>query len=340
MVVIGLYGRRRRGKVCAAIDLGTNSCRLLVVRPEPGGYRVIDSYSRITRLGQGLDATGRLSDASMERTIAALRVCAGKIRRQGAVRERHVATDACRRADNSREFIERVRDRTGLVLEIVPPCEEVRLTFDACRSLVAPLARRVIMVDIGGGSTEVSWFSSFGGRSFSLDAWISVPCGVLSVSGRLGTGPVSIQRYRDVVADIAARFAPFEARHRLRRYLGDNVQMIGASGTVTTLAGIHLQLPVYRRSMVDGITLETKHLAAVIDRVRALDLDGRSAIPSIDRDRAEFVAAGAAILDAVLATWPMERLTVADRGLREGILHELAGPDSQSDLRQVGQAAR
>ena len=121
MVVIGLYGRRRRGKVCAAIDLGTNSCRLLVVRPEPGGYRVIDSYSRITRLGQGLDATGRLSDASMERTIAALRVCAGKIRRQGAVRERHVATDACRRADNSREFIERVRDRTGLVLEIVPP---------------------------------------------------------------------------------------------------------------------------------------------------------------------------------------------------------------------------
>ena len=340
MVVTGLYGQQRTGTVCAAIDLGTNSCRLLVVRPEPDGYRVIDSFSRITRLGQGLDATGRLSDESMERTMAALRVCAGKIRRHGTVRARHVATDACRRADNSREFIERVRAGTGLVLEIVPPCEEIRLTFNACRSLVAPLVRRVIMVDIGGGSTEVSWFSSFGGAGFSLDAWISVPCGVLSVSGHLGSGPISIQRYRDAVADLAARFAPFEARHRLRQHLGDNVQMIGASGTVTTFAGIHLRLPVYRRTMVDGITLETKHLAAVIDRVRALDLDGRSAIPSIDRDRAEFVVAGAAILDAVLATWPMERLTVADRGLREGILHELVGFDSQPDLRQVSQAAR
>jgi exopolyphosphatase / guanosine-5'-triphosphate,3'-diphosphate pyrophosphatase len=325
----------------AALDLGTNNCRLLVARPAPmassGGFRVVDAFSRIVRLGEGLEATGALSEMAMARTLEALRVCAAKIANRRVAGVRCVATEACRRAANCREFLDRVESDVGIELEIISTAEEARLVVAGCAPLLHARTPCAIVFDIGGGSTEIVWLrhsrsNGHAGRHghrakpgrFEILGSISLPFGVVTFTERFGGIEVSPAIYRAMVAEAEAALVPFEAHHQIRRHIGARrVQMIGSSGTVTTLAGIHLALPRYIRAMVDGSTLTFDQIDKVSRHLAGLDLAGRAASPCVGRERADLVLSGCAILDAICATWPIGQLRVADRGIREGILFDL-----------------
>jgi exopolyphosphatase/guanosine-5'-triphosphate,3'-diphosphate pyrophosphatase len=322
----------------AALDLGTNNCRLLVARPAPigsgGGFRVIDAFSRIVRLGEGLEASGELSEAAMARTLDALKVCAGKIAQRRVAAGRAVATEACRRAANCAGFLDRVRDETGIELEIISTAEEARLVVSGCAPLLHPRVPYAIVFDIGGGSTEIVWLRrGHAHHRAKRPGWAtrpeilgstSLPFGVVTFTERFGGIEVTPAIYRAMVDEAEAALAPFEHEHHIRRHIAARrVQMIGSSGTVTTLAGIHLALPRYIRAMVDGSTLTFAQIDRVSQHLAGLDLAGRAASPCVGRERADLVLSGCAILDAICATWPIGQLRVADRGVREGILFDL-----------------
>jgi exopolyphosphatase / guanosine-5'-triphosphate,3'-diphosphate pyrophosphatase len=312
----------------AALDLGTNNCRLLIARPVGEGFRVVDAFSRIVRLGEGLAATGMLSDEAMERTLEALKVCAAKIAGRKVDGGRYVATEACRRAVNCEEFLDRVQREVGLEIEIISSREEARLVVAGCSPLLHSRTPYAIIFDIGGGSTEIVWLRLWRGpdgrrRPLILGA-VSLPFGVVTLTDRFGGADVSPATYRLIVAEAAAALVPFENRHRiLRKIRAGMVQMLGSSGTVTTLAGIHLALPRYIRAMVDGSMLTFEQIATVSNHLAGLDFAGRAANPCIGHERADLVLSGCAVLDAICATWPVGRLRVADRGVREGILLDL-----------------
>jgi exopolyphosphatase/guanosine-5'-triphosphate,3'-diphosphate pyrophosphatase len=316
-----------RRAVYAALDLGTNNCRLLVARPAGNEFQVIDRYSRVVCLGEGLADRGRLSEAAMARGLAALTGCAGRLRRHRATRLRAVATEACRRAANGETFLERVRDKTGLELEIISSGEEARLAHAGCAPLLDPRQRHALIFDIGGGSTELSWLElSAGGEADrrpapALRDWHSLPIGVVNLSEAFGGREVSGQTYRRMVAEATAALAPFEARHGLADLAAQSgMQMLGTSGTATTLAGVHKRLPRYDRARVDGTDLRLGTVHALCRRLSRMSYPERVAEPCVGRARAELVVAGCAILEAICRTWPVARLRVADRGLREGIL--------------------
>lgn len=310
--------------VFAALDLGTNNCRLLVARPALDGFRVIDAFSRIVRLGEGLTRNDRLSDLAMERTLAALRVCGSKIERRGVTAARAVATEACRRATNCADFLEMVERETGIAIEIISAQEEGRLALAGCASLLAPRIPYAVVFDIGGGSTELMWLSVAEGRAPRILDQTSIRCGVIGLTEQFGCATDSAAMYRDMMDAVAEAIAPFEERNGIReRVAAGEVQMLGTSGTVTTLAGVHLGLCRYDRRAVDGSFLRTDHARAVIRRLVALDFEGRARHPCIGEDRADLVIAGCAVLDALCDCWPVERLRIADRGLREGILMDL-----------------
>jgi exopolyphosphatase/guanosine-5'-triphosphate,3'-diphosphate pyrophosphatase len=314
------------GETLAAIDLGTNNCRLLIARPQSGGFRVIDAYSRIVRLGEGLSRTGLLSEAAMDRTIAALRICARKMRQRRVTRARSVATEACRRAANCDAFLERVRTETGLEIEIISSDVEAELAFRGCAPLLLPDKSRAIVFDIGGGSTEIGWLAVDGPGRVELIDCISLPVGVVNLAERHDRAPVAPDMYEALTAEVAAMLEPFEARNGIAEAVGQGiVQMLGTSGTVTTLTGIHLGLPRYDRSQVDGRYLAFDAIDGINRALAALDWHGRAATPCIGPERADLVVAGCIILSAICRHWPVGRLRVADRGLREGILAELVG---------------
>ncbi|WP_348771538.1 Ppx/GppA phosphatase family protein [Azospirillum sp. SYSU D00513] len=312
--------------VFAALDLGTNNCRLLIARAAPGGFRVIDAFSRIVRLGEGLSRNDRLSDIAMQRTLAALKVCGSKIERRGVTSVRAVATEACRRAKNCNEFVDAVERETGIAIEIISTEEEGRLALAGCASLLDPKVPHAIVFDIGGGSTELMWLALERGRPPRIIDQTSIQCGVIGLTERFGGNDVSPGAYRRMVEDVANAIAPFEARNGIRAHVERGaVQMLGTSGTVTTLAGVNLGLGRYERNAVDGSYLRLKDARAVTERLVALDFDGRARHPCIGQERADLVVAGCAVLEAICDCWPVERLRIADRGLREGILVELIG---------------
>ncbi len=333
----------------AAIDLGTNNCRLLVARPTVNGFRVIDAFSRIVRLGEGLFASGELSEAAMARTLAALKICAKKMRRRRVARLRAVATEACRRAANGADFLERARRETGIELEIIASDEEARLALAGCRPLLDQRVPQGVVFDIGGGSTQVSWLAveDDGGSGLwrdrqapALRAWHSVPIGVVTLSEGYGGREITAETYWRMVDEVAAALAPFEAEHRLAGFAAaGTLQMLGTSGTVTTLAGLHKRLPRYDRSRVDGTQLRFSTIRLLSDRVAAMSYAERVQHPCIGEDRADLVIAGCAILDAICRTWPVGRLRVADRGLREGILFTLINGGHSAQARAADQAS-
>lgn len=337
----GHAGRKpKESHVYAAIDLGTNNCRLLVARPTLGNFRVIDAFSRIVRLGEGLGDTGVLSEAAMNRTIAALRICAAKMRRRKVDRARLVATDACRRALNCAEFLKRVERETGLWLETISCQEEARLALRGCAPLFAEDKSRALVFDIGGGSTEVTVADTHECRkarseSSDIDSsetnWVSLPFGVVGLSERYGDAAMTRERYRAMVEDVDQELAPFCARNDISGSVRrGELQMLGASGTVTTLTGVSMNLARYDRGLVDGAFLEFEEILSISDKLRSMDCAERAAHPCIGNDRADLVVAGCAILEAMCRRWPVGRLRVADRGLREGILLDLmVGEDSE-----------
>ena len=311
------------GEIYAALDLGTNNCRLLVARGHGRGFRVIDAFSRIVRLGEGLAATGLLSEAAMARTLEALRICAGKVAHRRVTRARYVATEACRRAENCGEFVSRVRERTGIEIEIISSDEEARLVVAGCAPLLDRRVPHALVFDIGGGSTELVWLAVPRDPHLPprvLD-FLSLPNGVVTLTDRYGGREVSRATYDAMVTEMRESLRPFEERHRIAPQIArGTVQMLGSSGTVTTLAGIHLELPRYNRALVDGTALTFDCARAVSERLVSLGYAARAAHPCIGSDRADLVLAGCAILEAICQLWPVGRLRVADRGIREGIL--------------------
>ncbi len=315
---------RRERPLYAAIDLGTNNCRLLIAEPAPAGMRVVESFSRIVRLGEGLAATGELSLAAIGRTLDALAVCADKLRRRRPLKTRFIATQACRAARNGLAFLSTVERETGLRFDLITPQEEARLAVMGCASLIARDAAAALIVDIGGGSSELSWVRAQPGGAPHIEAWVSIPIGVVTLAERFPEHApraawfgAMVDHVHDLidtaVAEAGFRIAPPQGL----------VHMIGTSGTVTSLAGVHLGLERYQRHRVDGLWMNAGQAHAASRQLQGLSHAERAAHPCIGPDRADLVLSGCAIFEAIAERWPIDRLRVADRGLREGVLLSL-----------------
>lgn len=313
----------REAPLFGALDLGTNNCRLLIAKPARDGFRVVDSFSRIVRLGEGLSRTGRLDEAAMERAYEALALCAERVARKGVDASRliAVATQACRQAENGIAFIDRVRIGTGLKLRIIDPVEEAELAVEGCLNLFDPSTEAVLVIDVGGGSTELSWLKKIG-HAFVLQGWMSAPIGVVTLAERHPepTGALDAW-YEAMVVDMSEAIAAAPVDPALRElFVEGRAHMVGTSGAITSLAGIHLGLPRYQRNLVDGLWMTRRDCEAAANALKRLGPAGRAAESCIGPDRADLVLAGAAIMEAVQRAWPSERVRVADRGLREGLL--------------------
>jgi len=319
--------REHHRRTYGAIDLGTNNCRLLIARPNDGGFTVIDAFSRIVRLGEGLGQSGTLSGLAMDRAVAALGICADKLRRRNVSLSRSVATEACRRATNGQHFADRVRDETGIALDIIPPQEEARLAVLGCHKLLEPGDGPALIFDIGGGSTEVILVEQVGGIP-RIHSWWSAPWGVVSLTESEGRealeGPerlAAYERMRERARHSFSRFAEMLPKKR------KGIRLLGTSGTVTTLASVHLALPSYDRRAVDGLHVPVEAMQKISTMIAGMDYGERSGLPCIGGERADLVVAGCAILEAIIEIWPAKNLGVADRGIREGILRSLMARD-------------
>jgi len=327
--------------IYGALDLGTNNCRLLVARPSRRGFFVIDAFSRIIKLGEGVSRTGVLSEEAMSRTIDALKVCSAKMARRGVTRSRLVATEACRIAQNGADFIARVHRETGLALEIIGRETEARLAVSGCASLIDKQSDYVLVFDIGGGSSEFVWLNLARGRPSrrlsvedrlraqeAIEAWTSLPFGVVTLAERFGKSSVEGHQFEEMVAFVQAALKPFDGRNNISaRMRASGAHLLGTSGTVTTIAGVYLGLSEYHRAKVDGCWLSTQSIREVSGRIAAMNYQQRAAQPCIGKERADLILAGCAIMEAMLRVWPVKSLRVADRGLREGILATLIAED-------------
>ena len=313
--------------VYAALDLGTNNCRLLIACPNGDGFRVVDSFSRIIRLGEGISATGSISEAAIGRAIAALSICSDKIRYRKARRLRLIATEACRAADNADSFRQRVATETGIKLEVIDRETEATLAVVGCSPLLDPKGRGAIMFDIGGGSTELVRIErdpDVQNAAPRIKAWMSIPLGVVTIAEHFGGRDVTHESYARMVQEVAQYVAPFAAEHGADLH---DMHLLGTSGTVTTLAGVHLNLARYDRRRIDGIWMNGSDVTTVIQRLRGMSYQERANNNCISIERADLVLAGCAILDAIRDAFPLPRLRVADRGLREGMLVEMMRED-------------
>jgi exopolyphosphatase / guanosine-5'-triphosphate,3'-diphosphate pyrophosphatase len=332
----------------AALDLGTNSCRMLIAQPKGSGFHVVDSFSKSVQLGTGLERTGRLSRSSMARTVQALRICQQKLKRNKVTRMRLVATEACRRAGNAPDFIRQVRRETGLTLEIIQPEEEARLAVVSCAPLVSTRTENLLVVDIGGGSTELVWIditkvpqrdrpkaimrlhAGFNPAHSPFPAarvvdWISVPLGVATLRDQFSDVDDDSARFALMswfFEENLTEFAPYKDEQARKGF-----QIVGTSGTVTTVAATHLGLKRYDRTKVDGLRMTSDQIDTVIHGYLRLGPKGRRRDPRIGEDRQALIMSGSAILQALLRCWPTDQLSVADRGLREGLLYAQMSAD-------------
>lgn len=313
--------------IYGALDLGTNNCRLLLARPAETGFEVVDAFSRIVRLGEGVSQTGELSQDAIQRTIKALRVCSNKLKWWDVQRFRLIATEACRMADNGASFIEQARCEIGLGLEVIDRETEAGLAAAGASPLICGKARTVMVFDIGGGSTEILWLNMAGGR-YQIADWTSIPAGVVTVAEKFGGKHVSAESFAAMRAHVAELARPFASR--LRNGSDHNPvpdHLLGTSGTVTTVCGIHMNLRRYDRARVDGAWILGAEVGAVTNDLLAMTYEQRASSPCIGPERADLVLAGCAILEEIRSLWPADRIRVADRGLREGILTSLMNED-------------
>ncbi len=354
--------RGDRNHVYAALDLGTNNCRLMIARPDGESFKVVDAFSRVVRLGEGVEETNTLSPAAMDRAVAALKICADKMAKRRVTRARAIATEACRRAVNGAEFVERVSRETGLHLDVIGAGDEARLAVAGCAPLFDTSRDCLLVFDIGGGSTEIVWIDLahtpkerrrdilLGAAPKSVDKakideevrilaesarWTSLPVGVVTLAEKFKSINNERDRFDAMRGFTNTLIAPFAADgagatpDRLKR-----MQLLGTSGTITTLAGVHLDLPRYNRVKVDGLWMARTDLTNVIERLIGMDHAERAIIPCIGDDRAELVISGSSILSAIIDHWPTEQLRVADRGLREGLLYGLMNRDGAVQNKQ------
>ncbi|MEL6662911.1 MAG: Ppx/GppA phosphatase family protein [Pseudomonadota bacterium] len=335
---------RKPPPLYAAVDLGTNNCRLLIARPVRGGFRILDSHSQIARLGEGLAHTGRISDAAIERAMDALGKIKGKLKAKKVAHVRCIATEACRQADNGADFIARVREELGLTFKIIGPGEEARLAMVGCHDLFEEEGKHVLVLDIGGGSTELSLVNAEKARAAGgmkglitanvIELWGSLPLGVVTLWEAFKHLPEA-EAYAAMQARAREVIADWRHTKRAAEAIAESGHVIGTSGTVTCLAGVHLGLQKYRRSDVDGVWMDRSEAAGAIDRLVTIGPKGRAKLPTIGPERAELMLSGCAILDAVWQAFPTERMRIADRGLREGLLLTMMhGPKRKSARRR------
>jgi exopolyphosphatase / guanosine-5'-triphosphate,3'-diphosphate pyrophosphatase len=328
--LVASRGRFALRKSYAALDLGTNNCRMLIARPEGENFAIIDAFSRIVRLGEGLSATGRLSDAAMDRTVSALSICSAKLIRRNVTISHAVATEACRRASNGATFIDRIRSETGIQLNIMTAEEEARLAVLGCYRLLEPGDGPALVFDIGGGSTELILVDTSGDAPRTID-WLSIPWGVVSLAESIEQDAADTARREAIYAvmrdRIAVEIAPFMARNTAVKGAR---RLLGTSGTVTTLASVHLQLDVYDRRQIDGLSVAASDMRGICIDLAQKSISERAEFPCIGTERADLVVAGCAILEAIMDAWPAETVGVADRGIREGILRELFRMDARA----------
>jgi exopolyphosphatase/guanosine-5'-triphosphate,3'-diphosphate pyrophosphatase len=327
-----LKGPRRWRNTYAALDLGTNNCRLLIAEPAHFGFRVVDAFSRIVRLGEGLGHGNRLSEGAIDRTVEALRVCREKMIAKDVGRARLVATEACRLAENGPAFIDRVRDELKLKLEVLDRRTEAYLAVTGCASLADPKAQSVIIFDIGGGSTEIAWVDGLAPNVHAdpckrIRAWDSLPVGVVTLAERHGGIDVTPAIFEGMVEEVSELLLDF-AVIAAPAGRAEGFHLLGTSGTVTTVGGIHLGLQRYDRRRVDGMWMRDGDVTSVIEQLIDTTFDQRAANACIGKERADLVLAGCAILEAIRRAFPSERLRIADRGLREGILMNMMREDS------------
>lgn len=327
--VVGASHAVAPGTVLAALDLGTNNCRMMIAEADAqDGFRLLEAFSRITRLGEGLGASGALQEEAMARTVTALRRCAERAQRRQVTHLRAVTTEACRRASNAQAFLERVQRQTGIALDVVPPEEEARLAVAGCVSLLDGFAGHALVFDIGGGSTEVIWVKLDQSGHAVLDV-LSVPLGVVTIAEASPGLDISPQVRAMVHERLGTALSAFDAKHGIAaKAQRGGVRMLGTSGTVTTLAALHLGLSKYDRSRIDGLTLAMDDLEAVRRDLDAMSHAARVGHGCIGARRADLVMAGCAVLEAICATWPLGAITIADRGVREGIIMGLLAGDT------------
>lgn len=323
------FSRVKISPLYAALDLGTNNCRLLIASPsKPGHFRVVDTFSRIVRLGEGLVNNGFLNAQAMDRAIEALKICHLKLKKRHIKRYRLIATEACRLAKNGRHFIQRVLDETGLELEIIDRETEARFAVAGCSTLVEPNTDAIVLFDIGGGSSEIALLDFTQKRSLHLaeqiTAWTSLPVGVVTLAEHFGGNNVSLDDFEKMKNYVRGFLNSFSDRHKLGALAqSSKFHLLGTSGTITTLAGVHLNLKRYDRKKVDGIWMRDADITLMVQRLLSWNMKKRVINPCIGRGRADLILAGCAILDVIREVWPSQRLRVADRGVREGILIEL-----------------
>ena len=343
----GRSGKGRRPQTFAALDLGTNNCRLLIARASGDDFKVIDSYSRVVRLGKGLASTGRLSDESMDAAIEALAVCASKMKARRVKRWRCVATEACRKASNGQEFLDRAKEEGGVSLEIISPRVEARLAVMGCLNLIDMTKEVALVIDIGGGSTELSWVDVRRLKDPNeesrvhrppISAWASLPVGVVTLSEMIPETDDRETWYADMKAKVREAIAEQGCETRFTKTFKEGRgHLIGTSGTITSLAGIHLKLPFYQRDKVDGLWLRSSDALKVARDMASRSPEDRAKEPCIGEDRARLLVAGCAITDVICEMWPSKMIRVADRGLREGMLRGLM--DKSQKLNSASKAA-
>lgn len=308
--------------IFAALDLGTNNCRLLVATVQDGTVRVLDSFSRVVRLGEGVVNTGQLSAEAMERTLLAIKACQKKLEKHELSGFRFVATEACRRATNGRDFLAQVKAETGMEIEIISTEEEAALALAGCAALLTNSSGKAVVFDIGGGSTELMWVDVE--KDKTIIDWLSVGFGVMNLSDKFGGSNLADIAFYDMVEALTSRLRPFDESNSITETISDGrVQLLSTSGTVTTLAAIHLGLPRYERSRIDGITLKVSDIRATIQKLLAMRPSERFNHPCIGADRSDFILSGCAIFEAIGSMWEAENITIADRGVREGIILSL-----------------
>ncbi len=315
---------KKKQPVFAALDLGTNNCRLLVATPTREGFRVIDAFSRIVRLGEGISHSGQLSDAAMERAIEALTICASKINKRQVTMMRSVATEACRLADNCGAFVDEVFEQTGIALDVISSQEEARLAVMGCQSLFKPSYDRAIVFDIGGGSTEIIWIDTTDTLNPEIIDWISMPYGVVRLADRYDFRNLTVAEYEEIIASVTEQLIPFSERNNMNDFIVEGrVQLLGSSGTVTTLASLGLGLNAYDRSIVDGAKLDLAKIKHITNDVGTMSFADRASLSCVGEERADLLVPGCAIFESLLRSWPAEYIYVADRGIREGVLRSL-----------------
>lgn len=309
----------------AAIDLGTNSCRLVIATPTPTAFRVVETFSKITRLGEGIINNNELSRPAVRRTVAALKVCAGVLAEYAPIHKgRYVATAACRRAVNCQPFLDLVKKETGLNLEIISSKEESRLAVVGCIPLLSRNIKRALVFDIGGGSTEISLARTTNSGNTFIEGFVSLPYGVVTVSEAFPSLEMTDLAYQTIMDRTHKLLSEFEEKYQIREAIANQeIQIIGTSGTVTVLGAVHLNLPRYNRSAVDGIAMSKQDIDNTIAKIKRLGDDGRKKHPCIGAPKADLTMAGCAIIEGLLSYWPVLEVTVADRGIREGILLDM-----------------